>query len=111
MKLIKALSAIGDAGVFKNILPCGKEPELVLDNGPAQRSDGVLARKRLLRIWFGVVECVAGVQRLLAEKAGDAAVPVVCTAARRDHYGPAVRTRGIGVELSSADGELLYGFW
>ena len=116
IELLGAGGAVGNAGVFMNVLKGGEEPHLVFDQRTAQSSDVVLAGEGL----FGIVYagCIgAGFRRVLNGETsiecgspfveGSIAVPVVGASPGGDHYRSGGGPARVGIFIRSAHGKFL----
>jgi hypothetical protein len=103
------VGAVGDAGVFVNVFVGGEKPEFVATQRSAESGDGVLAREGLLGIGLWIVERVAGV-RPGRDSSGNAAVPVVRTAAGGKNDTARRSCASLNRTLRGAGYELLHGF-
>ena len=85
-ELLKAVRAVGDAGIFPHILQRREKPQFALPQRAAERENFVLPGKWLLGIGLGVIQGIAGIQVPASVEEIPAAVPCVTALAGADDH-------------------------
>src|SRR5713226_4153661 len=60
-ELVKAVGAVRDAGIFAHILQRREKPQFALPQRATEGKHFVLAGKRLLGIWLGIIQWITSI--------------------------------------------------